>query len=531
MADKENKRPKSKPCYVLNRRGNDQLIDSQNHLYHVDQRKGCRCFWVCAEKKTLGCRCTAVVVKLEVDGVPIEYVTFAGGQHNHLSNLAKIKANSMDHKTVAHALANLSAPPSRIVSESTDRFKDEETSTAVLLERRKAPNIIRSIQRQRAKAKGHSAVPVSMNAIASTDLPEKYGITEMGDKFLLIKDHVSADDPSKCFLMFISPLQKEIARMAKRWFHDGTFKTCPPPFTIAKGRKGQIYTSFAELETGSVLPFCFTILPDKTSESYARMWTELHKELTNGGKVPLSVTSVGMDYEVAPKKEFDKVFPDVHMSGCFFHWRQALNRQLSKKGCTRFHNENLAFQEIVAKCIALAYVPPDEIHEYSWLIEESWEKVEESMTHEAAEWLLYFNTTYVGNLNSRTGRRKQPKFCHTSWNKYNEVLDSESTTSNKAEAWNKAYGVRSDPNTSFWGALDSFRREEALAVRKFREETINVRSQAAAATEGNARQIKQREKDALLRNVVLKATVVPKSEYLEMLAAVIRNKKSVVPII
>ena len=216
MADKENERPKSKPRYVLNKRGNDQLIDSQNHLYHVDQRKGCRCFWVCAEKKTLGCHCTAVVVKQEVDGVPIEYVTFAGGQHNHLSNLAKIKANSMDHKTVAHALANMSAPPSRIVSESTDRFKDEETSTAVLLERRKAPNIIRSIQRQRAKAKGHSAVPVSMNAIANTDLPEKYVITEMGDKFLLIKDHVSADDPSKCFLMFISPLQKEIARMAKR---------------------------------------------------------------------------------------------------------------------------------------------------------------------------------------------------------------------------------------------------------------------------------------------------------------------------
>ena len=153
------------------------------------------------------------------------------------------------------------------------------------------------------------------------------------------------------------------------------------------------------------------------------------------------------------------------------------------------------------------------------------------MTATTAEWLLYFNTTYVGNLNSRTGRRKQPKFCHTSWNKYNEVLDSESTTSNKAEAWNRAYGVRSDPNTSFWGALDSFRREEALAVRKFREETVNVRSQAAAATEGNARQIKQREKDALLRNVVLKATVVPKSEYLEMLAAVIRNKKSVVPIV
>jgi hypothetical protein len=245
MAGKENAKPHMKPRYVPNNRGNDQLIDDDNHLYHVDQRKGCRVFWVCVEKKRLGCRCTAVVVKLEKDGVDIEYATFSG-THTHLSNLAKVKAQIMDRKTINEALANISAPPSKIIAESVHKLADDSTTNSVLLNRRKSSNIIRTIQKERAKLKGHSAVPVSMVDIVNTPLPGKYTVTEMGEPFLVVKDQISDTDPSKCFLCFMSPLQKEFARMAKRWFCDGTFKTCPPPFTDGKGKKGQIYTLFAQ---------------------------------------------------------------------------------------------------------------------------------------------------------------------------------------------------------------------------------------------------------------------------------------------
>ena len=103
---------KTKPRYVPNKQGSDQLIDEQNFLYHVNTPKGCRVFWECSEKRTLGCHCNGVVFKMEIDGVVVEYVTYSG-EHCHLFSIAKIKANEMDRQTVRDALANMAAPPSR----------------------------------------------------------------------------------------------------------------------------------------------------------------------------------------------------------------------------------------------------------------------------------------------------------------------------------------------------------------------------------------------------------------------------------
>jgi hypothetical protein len=50
--------------------------DNENHLYPVDQHKGCHVFCVCTKKKRLGIAALQVVVKLENNGVDIQYATF-----------------------------------------------------------------------------------------------------------------------------------------------------------------------------------------------------------------------------------------------------------------------------------------------------------------------------------------------------------------------------------------------------------------------------------------------------------------------
>ena len=60
-----------------------------------------------------------------------------------------------------------------------------------------------------------------------------------------------------------------------------------PPFLEANVPKGQIYTVFAELTDGAAVPVCSSILPDKTSASYQRMWTQIHEELTCNGQIAL----------------------------------------------------------------------------------------------------------------------------------------------------------------------------------------------------------------------------------------------------
>jgi hypothetical protein len=206
------------------------------------------------------------------------------------------------------------------LAKSTNLFKDATTTNAVLLYWRKSSNIIRAIQRERVKVKvkGHSAITVSMSAISENDLPEKYCVTELGEQFLLMKDYVDDADPSKAILIFMSPNQGKIARKSRCWLADGTFKTCPAPFSRTNGSKGQIYTLFTELETGSVLPVGFAILPDKSSVSYARLWIEIHKALMHHGKTRLRLETIGMDFENAPKTQFHLVLLDFQMSGCFF---------------------------------------------------------------------------------------------------------------------------------------------------------------------------------------------------------------------
>jgi hypothetical protein len=98
-------------------------------------------------------------------------------------------------------------------------------------------------------------------------------------------------------------------------------------------------------------------------------------------------------------------------------------------------------------------------------------------------------------------------------------------TSNKVEAWNHSYGLRSDANVLFWGTLYSFKREEALAVQKFHEESMLVRDQPAEAYEGTSRQITQRDKVPQLKNVFSKAESLPRTEYLKMLSKLIQEWK------
>jgi hypothetical protein len=230
-------------------------------------------------------------------------------------------------------------------------------------------------------------------------------VTEMGDQFLLVKDSVEEDDKNKCLLCFMSPLQKELGRLAKKWFCDGTFKPRPYPLS-GKGSKGQVYTLFAELDTGVVIPFAFCLLPDKLAVTYCCMWSAVHQALTNDGQILLRLECVGIDFEVAPSSEFEALFPGVLVMGCFIHWHQAVNRNLATKECTNFFNENIHFQDIVAMCIGLAFVPLDQIIEFTMLIEQEWDKFEEEMCDEATDWITYFMRTYVGEINARTGRQK-----------------------------------------------------------------------------------------------------------------------------
>ncbi len=280
---------------------------------------------------------------------------------------------------------------------------------------------------------------------------------------------------------------------------------------------------FCQMTTGSVFPCAYSVLPDKTSESYYRMWGAINQELNPNQGNNYGPATIGMDFETAPANEFAKFWPNAKLVGCFFHWRKCLIENLSQKGCKKFYNQSPVFQELVNNCISMALVPLEEISAYFDLVEEKFEQEEENLCDGAIDYLTYFTRTYIGKKMTRSGGRRKPLFEHSSWNKYEEIITGAQITSNRVEAYNGAYSTRSDNKVSFWGMLEAFVREEAYTARKWREEVMNVRDQPFQMFEGNSRQIYQRDHDARIKNICLKAGTIPKSEYLSMLCVLVQT--------
>ena len=68
MSENDVPQAKSKPRYVPNRLGKDQLIDDENHVYNCNKRTGNKAFWICSEKQGQKCSATASVVKAVIEG-------------------------------------------------------------------------------------------------------------------------------------------------------------------------------------------------------------------------------------------------------------------------------------------------------------------------------------------------------------------------------------------------------------------------------------------------------------------------------
>ena len=103
---------------------------------------------------------------------------------------------------------------------------------------------------------------------------------------------------------------------AKRWYVDGTFKLCRPPFT-------QLFTINAFVrqdDHAKQVPLLFVLMSSKRKHDYKKV---LKKVLRMLPTTP-SVEQVTADFESAVWGAFRKVLPEVQLLGCAFHWNQAL---------------------------------------------------------------------------------------------------------------------------------------------------------------------------------------------------------------
>ena len=128
------------------------------------------------------------------------------------------------------------------------------------------------------------------------------------------------------------------------------------------------------------------------------------------------------------------------------------------------------------------------------------------------DFLGYFERTWIGALNWRTGARKNPLFKHSLWNKFSSILEDDPTTSNSAEGFNQAFSLSLPRNASVWMLAQQLRTEENSVVRKIKDSTVSTNS-------NTSRNLGRVQKHIDLQNIVSTYGKTPLKVYMDSILA------------
>lgn len=114
--------------------------------------------------------------------------------------------------------------------------------------------------------------------------------------------------------------------------HQSTYLVCDGTFEMAPNSAYQIYTVHGYTAGGEGLPLLWALLPNKSTETYSELFGTLRTALTNCFGDIGRLTYVLIDFELAAINAVKKVFPEVTVKGCSFHFRQTIMRRVQLEG-------------------------------------------------------------------------------------------------------------------------------------------------------------------------------------------------------
>jgi len=178
-----------------------------------------------------------------------------------------------------------------------------QTSVPVIGQLPIIKSLSRTIQRTRVIKEN---APVNPSNIKELIIPETYKLTNKNETFLAY-DSGSSESSESRILIFTTQYNLNMLQETNDWFGDGTFKSVPSIFS-------QLYT--IHCYTGSlVIPLVYILMTSRTKKAYAEV---LRQFLIL--KPDLNPKSIKIDFEQSFILAFKEIFPNAHISGCFFHF-------------------------------------------------------------------------------------------------------------------------------------------------------------------------------------------------------------------
>ena len=255
--------------FFCGNRFSDNLIDKNNFTY-ICWRKPSPDItdWKCSQFRE---HCKATAQTQFIDGKHYNKRIPEADRHSCTVNLDRMEAKSTLEDVMKNAVANKTVKPRILFGDLTAKLANNNVA---LTPATSVDTFRKAVYRKRKMEGGVNNIPTTFAELCE-QFSEEYTITAAGDTFLIYSGNIEGVPASEMtkeqvvndslMLIYMSAVGREILRSKYIWFSDGTFKTCPKPFT-------QVYTIFGKRKGFPSLPAAYALLPNKEEKTYLQMW-------------------------------------------------------------------------------------------------------------------------------------------------------------------------------------------------------------------------------------------------------------------
>lgn len=222
---------------------------------------------------------------------------------------------------------------------------------------------------------------------------------------------------------------------------DGTFQTVPSPYY-------QLFTLF--IDTGSsskytaIVPAIFCLLPNKQQSTYEKVFRFLLD------RYKISLKFFKCNYEQALINAVEKIFPQIKVSGCFFHFKRAIIKKATELGMM----DDKKLKQVTYLTCNLALIPRN-------FIPEGWLTISENILDCPAgqKFAEYFTSQWVKKISANV-------WC---------CAHERHRTTNSLEAWHNRLKLKVEEKGNLFLYIKTLKKEAKFYEQKAKTKQFKKR--------------------------------------------------------
>jgi hypothetical protein len=243
-------------------------------------------------------------------------IEIRNGNHNHMPVPEELKIRRTRNEINRRASDELT-PVSAIYSQEIALLANDNMASAAM-----PP--YRSIQTAAFRHRAANFPPLPATRLA-IQIPQEFQSTTAGEQFVLY------EEPNKDFIIFCTPTSLDLLCDADVVYMDGTFDASPVLFQ-------QLYTMHVFLDR-RLIPVVYCLMSRKDRQMYYNIFNIL-KNKSQQRQKNFNPAQIMSDFESGLIPAVTTSFPQTLHKGCYFHFVQAIYRNVQRLGLVDVYTNN-----------------------------------------------------------------------------------------------------------------------------------------------------------------------------------------------